>query len=54
MDSAHHAGRYDEALNSLNKAVELNPGPPIAWCYLGIALCEISRYNEALACFEEC
>ena len=44
-------GRYDKALASCVKALELDPNDAIAWSNRGMILHYLRRYNEALTCF---
>jgi tetratricopeptide (TPR) repeat protein len=46
-------GRYDEALASLDKAIELDPNNVPVWYLRGLALGNIENYNEALASFDK-
>lgn len=46
-------GRYEEALVSYDRVVELDPRYALAWLVRGNALGILGRYEEALPCFEE-
>ena len=46
-------GQYDDALNSLQKAILLNQNDPDLWNLKGIALRSLGRYNEAIECFNK-
>ena len=47
----HAAGRRDEAIAALRRALALNPGYSEAHNHLGLALQEAGRLDAALACF---
>jgi tetratricopeptide (TPR) repeat protein len=44
--------RYDDALRSYDKAIEIDPNFADAWYYRGLALSKLDRYNEAIASYE--
>jgi len=46
----HLLERYDEALASFYKAIELHPNDAIVWFFLGNALLSLKRYEEVLTC----
>lgn len=46
-------GRWNEALASLEKVIELEPDNEIAWADRGTALGYLERHNEALVSFEK-
>ena len=46
-------GRFEEALASYEKAVELDPEDSAAWTNMGFALLMLGRYEELLASFEK-
>jgi tetratricopeptide (TPR) repeat protein len=45
--------RYDEAIASYNKAIELKQGDHLAWYVKGMALDNLGRYNEAIASYNK-
>ncbi len=45
-------GQYAEALESCNKALELDPESGIAWYLKGVILTNMNVTDEAAACFE--
>jgi tetratricopeptide (TPR) repeat protein len=45
--------RYDEALVTFNKVIELEPNEVIAWFNQGVTLRHLERYDEALASFNK-
>lgn len=45
--------KYNEAINSFTKAIELNPENPYPYNYRGVAFLYLSRLNEALADFKK-
>jgi adenylate cyclase len=48
--SLFRAGRYEEAIQSLEKAIRLDPkGPSWYFLWLGEAYCFVGRYEEAIA-----
>src|SRR5262245_58479661 len=44
--------RYDEAITSYDKALEINPDQPETWFYRGYAFSRLNRYEEAVANFD--
>ncbi len=46
-------GKYNEALASYDKAIELNPKYADAWIGRGISLNNLEKYNEALASYDK-
>mgnify|MGYP002038931405 FL=1 len=46
-------GHYDDALNSFEKAIQINQRDPDLWNLKGIALRSLGRYNEAIECFNK-
>jgi tetratricopeptide (TPR) repeat protein len=45
-------GRYEEAIASYDRAVEINPDYYEAWYNRGIALANLGRYEEAISSYE--
>jgi Flp pilus assembly protein TadD len=46
-------GRYDEAIQALDIAIEMKPNNPNAWTGKGIALRQLGRYDEASMCYDK-
>jgi tetratricopeptide (TPR) repeat protein len=46
-------GRYEEVLEALDKAIELNPNDALAWTNRGKVLRNLGRYNEALEALDK-
>jgi tetratricopeptide (TPR) repeat protein len=46
-------GRFDSALQCLDKAIEMDPKLGAAWNNKGIALGQTGKYEEAIDCFEQ-
>jgi tetratricopeptide (TPR) repeat protein len=44
--------RYEEAMLSIDKVLELRPGAT-AWCRKGLCCYRLGRYREAIACFDK-
>ena len=49
----HNLERYDEALESFDRAIELDPNDGEAWVMKGIVFYKLERYKEALASFDQ-
>ena len=49
----HNLERYDEALESFDRAIELDSNDGEAWVMKGIVFYKLERYNEALASFDQ-
>ena len=49
----YSAKKYEEALASYDKAIEINSENADAWNYKGHALNALSRYEEALASYDK-
>ncbi len=45
----YNSGRYEESIESFDKALRSNPGNASAWCYKGMAYYNLGRYEEAVA-----
>lgn len=45
-------GQYAEAMESCNKALELDPEYGLAWYLKGVILTNMNKTDEAAACFE--
>ena len=46
-------GRYEKAVASFNRAIEINPNYEPAWYNKGIALEKLGCYLQAIACFDK-
>jgi len=46
-------GRYQEAVDCYNKAIEIDPFYREVWCNKGIALCNLTKYHEAIDAFNQ-
>lgn len=49
----HNSGKYEEALESFNKSIDLNQTYAKAWNGKGRALINLKRHDEALRAFNE-
>jgi tetratricopeptide (TPR) repeat protein len=50
---ARDLGKYEEAIQCFDKAIELDPNYAIAWSNKGNALDELGMHNEAIQAFDE-
>lgn len=48
--SLFESGRNDEALKCLEEYIRIKPNSKEAWCYKGIILKKLKRYEEAMEC----
>lgn len=46
-------GKYDEAIECYDEAIEINPEDAVAWKFKGTALYELKRYDEAIKYFDK-
>jgi tetratricopeptide (TPR) repeat protein len=46
-------GKYHEAIECFNKAIEINPHYEYAWNNKGVALDKLGKYHEATECFNK-
>lgn len=46
-------GRYQEAIECFDKALELDPNDDGLWYNKGVALGELGRHQEAVECFDK-
>jgi protein O-mannosyl-transferase len=51
-DTYAQAGRYDEAIVTFRRALEINPADPVGWNDLGNVLVIVGRAEEAVPLFE--
>ena len=49
----NNSGRYQDAVDSFDKAIRINPGEAEIWNNRGIALANLKSFNDALKSFEE-
>jgi tetratricopeptide (TPR) repeat protein len=48
----HNLGKYSEAIECYDKALEINPNLAGVWREKGVALHKLGRYSEAIKCFD--
>lgn len=46
-------GKYEEAIEAFDKAIEVNPRLAVAWMNKGVALNKLRRYNESLQAYNK-
>jgi curved DNA-binding protein CbpA len=46
-------GKYDEAIECYDKAIEIDPGSPVVWNNKGLALNSLGKYDEAIASYDK-
>ena len=46
------AGRYQEAIECLDRAIDINPKYALAWYNKGVVLTRLGRYQEAINCYD--
>lgn len=46
------AGKYDEAIKSLNRSIQKNPSDAESWIYKGRSLYYQAKYMDAIKCYE--
>ena len=47
-----NSGKYDEALNCYDKAIDFRPNDNEAWNNKGMVLYELGNYSEGIKCFD--
>ena len=47
------SGDYEKAAASYDKALELEPNSTVMWNYKGKVLSMLSRYEDAISCFDK-
>lgn len=52
-DTLNYLKKYEEALESFDKAIKIEPDNPKAWTYKGLTLILIEKTQEALECFNK-
>ena len=45
-------GKYDEAIECYDKAIEIDPDSSVVWNNKGLALNALGKYEEAIACYD--
>ena len=51
--SLYSSGRFEEAVASYDKALEINPHYGEIWSNRGLTLVRLGKYEEALNCFDK-
>jgi tetratricopeptide (TPR) repeat protein len=51
--SLYDSGKYEEAIECLDKSLEANSKNTQTWYYKGLVLAHRSQYNEAISCYDE-
>jgi len=46
-------GKYDEAIECYDKAIEIDPENPVMWNNKGLALNALGKYEQAIACYDK-
>lgn len=46
-------GKYDKALEKLNKILELDPENHMAWAAKGLTLAKLTKYGQAIVAYEK-
>jgi tetratricopeptide (TPR) repeat protein len=47
-------GRLEEAINSIDRAVDIDPDKASSWFFRGLTLFDMQKYEEAVASYEHC
>lgn len=45
-------GKYDEAIECYDKAIEVDPNSTVVWYNKGLALNSLGKYEQAIACYD--
>lgn len=51
--SLYEQGKYNQALEKFENALEIDPTYTEAWIYKGLTLDDFKRYSEALVCYDK-
>jgi len=46
-------GKYDEAIECYDKAIEIDPNNPVVWNNKGLALYHLDKHEEAIKCYDK-
>ena len=46
-------GKYDEAIECYDKAIQIDPDSPVVWNNKGLALNSLGKYDEAIASYDK-
>jgi curved DNA-binding protein CbpA len=46
-------GKYDEAIQCYDKAIDIDPDNPVVWNNKGLALSSLGKYDEAIQCYDK-
>jgi tetratricopeptide (TPR) repeat protein len=49
----YHSSKYNESIESLDNAIEINPNDTNAWYYKGVALYTSGSYNKSIQAYEK-
>ncbi len=49
----YEMGKYEEAIQAYDKAIEIDPNYLLVWNNKGIALEKLGRYDEAAECYNK-
>jgi tetratricopeptide (TPR) repeat protein len=49
----YNQGKYDEAIQAYNKAIEIDPLDEVAWSNKGNALDDLGKHDEAIEAYDK-
>ncbi len=52
-NTMYSMGKYEDAIDSFNKSLQIDPGNAVAWNNKGLALAKSGKIDEAIICYDK-